>query len=100
MLMFLDAAMCEAIIPITDRSTLRFLLGLWECVGQQASSMRTGIHGVYEWLEADHDLSEFLSLCTSAISARYIVITAVDSGSFNPSEQDRAIGWTAAGGIA
>jgi hypothetical protein len=62
--------------------------------------MRTGTHGSYKWLEADHDLQEFLSLCPYAIVARHIAITAVDSGSFAPSEGDRAAGWTDTGGIA
>ena len=62
--------------------------------------MQTGAHGPYKWLEADHDLREFLSLCPDAIVGRHIAITAVDSGSFSPSEQDRAAGWSASGGIA
>jgi hypothetical protein len=62
--------------------------------------MTTGTHGAYEWLEVDHDLGEFTSLCPSAIVGRYLAITAADSGSFAPSEQDVADGWTADGGIA
>jgi hypothetical protein len=62
--------------------------------------MRTGIHGVYQWIEVDHDLGEFLSLCPGAIVGRYLAISAVDSGSFEPSEQDRAAGWNASGGVA
>lgn len=62
--------------------------------------MKTGIHGPYKWLEADHDIQEFLSLAGAAILGRYIAITAVDSGSFLPSGDDRAAGWTTTGGIA
>jgi hypothetical protein len=62
--------------------------------------MRTGTHAAYQWLEADHDLREFVSLCPGAIVDKFVAITAVDSGSFEPSEQDRAAGWTARGGIA
>jgi hypothetical protein len=62
--------------------------------------MKTGSHGPYKWLEADHHLNEFLSLCAGAIIGRNIAITAVDSGSFIPSEEDRAAGWTGNGGIA
>ena len=62
--------------------------------------MKTGAHGPYKWLEADHDLHEFLSLCSSTIVGKYIAITAVDSGSFSPSEEDRTAGWTYSGGIA
>jgi hypothetical protein len=62
--------------------------------------MKTGTHGPYKWLEADHDLHEFLSLYPGAIVGRHIAITAVDSGSFSPSEDDRAAGWTDIGGIA
>jgi len=62
--------------------------------------MKTSSHGPYKWLEADHHLHEFLSLCASAIVGRHIAITAVDSGSFIPSEEDRAAGWTGNGGIA
>ena len=62
--------------------------------------MQTGAQGRYKWLETDLDLREFLSRCPAAILGRHIAITAVDSGSFCPSEEDRAIGWTATGGIA
>ena len=62
--------------------------------------MQTGCYGHYNWLETDHDLREFLSLCPDAILSKHIVITAVDSGAFNPSDQDRAAGWSSAGGIA
>jgi hypothetical protein len=62
--------------------------------------MQTGTQGRYKWLEADLDLCEFLSVCPAAILGRHIAITAVDSGSFCPSEEDRAVGWTATGGIA
>ncbi len=62
--------------------------------------MQTGSHGRYNWLETDHDLREFLALCPDTILSKHIVITAVDSGSFNPSDQDRAAGWSATGGIA
>ncbi len=69
-------------------------------IGRKGTRMTTGTHGAYQWLEVDHDLGEFISLCPSAIVGKYLVITAVDSGSFVPSEQDVAGGWTAASGIA
>lgn len=62
--------------------------------------MKNGTHGPYKWLETDHDLHEFLSLCFGSIVGRYVAITAVDSGPFSPSEKDRASGWTDNGGIA
>jgi len=62
--------------------------------------MKTGAHGPYRWLEADHDLREFLSLCPGTLVGRHIAITALDSGSFNPSGEDRAAGWSDSGGIA
>jgi len=62
--------------------------------------MQTGIQGRYQWLEADQNLREFLSICPTAILGKYIAITAVDSGSFFPSEEDRSLGWTTDGGIA
>lgn len=62
--------------------------------------MMMGTHGAYEWLEVDHDLGEFVSLCPSAIVGKYLAITAVDSGPFEPSEQDLANGWSANSGIA
>lgn len=62
--------------------------------------MKTGIHGRYNWLETDHDLREFLVLCPASILSKHIAITAVDSGSFNPSDQDLAAGWSASDGIA
>jgi hypothetical protein len=60
--------------------------------------VQTGSHGRYNWLETDHDLREFLALCPDSILSEHIAITAVDSGSFNPSDQDRAAGWSASGG--
>lgn len=62
--------------------------------------MRTGTHGVYQWLEVDHGLDEFLSLCPGAIVGKYLAISSVDSGCFEPSEQDRAAGWSTSGGVA
>lgn len=62
--------------------------------------MTTGTHGGYGWLEVDHDLGEFMSLCPDAIVGKYLAITAVDSGSFAPSERDLAVGWSANSGIA
>jgi hypothetical protein len=62
--------------------------------------VQTGSHGRYNWLETDHDLREFLALCPDSILSKHIAITAVDSGSFNPSDQDQAAGWSASGGIA
>jgi hypothetical protein len=62
--------------------------------------MITGVHEAYQWLEVDGELSEFLDLCPHVILGRYVAITAVDSGSFVPSETDRASGWTDIGGIA
>ena len=59
-----------------------------------------GIHGEYQWLETDHRLSEFESLCPEAIVGKYIAITAVDSGGFQPSPEDEGNGWREAGGIA
>ncbi len=67
---------------------------------RRGTRMTTGTHGVYKWLEVDHDLGEFLSLCPGAIVGRYLAISAVDSGCFEPSEQDRAVGWNASGGVA
>ena len=62
--------------------------------------MITGAHGDYQWLEVEHELPEFLNLYLQAILGRHVVITAVDSGSFVPSEADRANGWTDNGGLA
>lgn len=62
--------------------------------------MKTGTQGPYKWLEADHDLHEFLSLCSGAIVGKHIAITAVDSGCFSPSDDDRTTGWIDTGGIA
>jgi hypothetical protein len=62
--------------------------------------MQIGTHGSYKWLEADHDLGEFVSLCPNSIIGRHIVITALDSGSYSPSEREIAVGWSASGGIA
>jgi hypothetical protein len=62
--------------------------------------MQSGIHTRYWWLETDHSLREFLPVCPAVIVGRHIAITAVDSGCFNPSDDDRAAGWNATGGIA
>jgi len=60
----------------------------------------TGIYGPYQWLEVDYKLGEFLAFCPQVILGRYLVITAVDSGSFVLSETNRANGWTNSAGIA
>jgi hypothetical protein len=62
--------------------------------------MITGEQSSYQWLEVDHRLPEFLELCPHSILGRYVVTAAVDSGSFVPSETDRACGWTESGGLA
>jgi len=62
--------------------------------------MITGVHETYSWLETDHDLQGLLRLCPEAVLNRYLAITAVDSGSFAPSEGDKANGWNESGGIA
>ena len=62
--------------------------------------METGVNEAYEWLEADHDLQGFLRLCPETVAGKYLAITAVDSGSFAPSETDTANGWRTSGGIA
>jgi hypothetical protein len=64
------------------------------------NKMQSGIHTRYWWLETDHSLREFLPVCPAVIVGRHIAITAVDSGCFNPSDDDRAAGWNATGGIA
>jgi hypothetical protein len=62
--------------------------------------METGAVNGYEWLQADHDLRKFLSLCPEAVAGKYLAITAVDSGSFIPSGVDVTRGWKNVGGIA
>jgi|HubBroStandDraft_5_1064220.scaffolds.fasta_scaffold48137_4 hypothetical protein len=62
--------------------------------------MITGVHGEYQWLEVDHELSKFLEICPQAILGRYLAITAMDSGSFVPSEIERAGGWIDICGVA
>jgi hypothetical protein len=62
--------------------------------------MQTGTNNGYDWLEADPELRTFLSLCPEAIVGKYLAITAVDSGSFVPSEADATEGWKNVGGIA
>jgi hypothetical protein len=59
--------------------------------------MQTGAQGRYKWLETDLHLREFLSRCPATILGKHIAITAVDSGSFWPSQEDRAIRWIATG---
>jgi len=60
----------------------------------------TGVHGDYEWLEAEHRLKDVLALCPDIVVGRYVAITAVDSGEFRPTEADRAAGWSTSGRIA
>jgi hypothetical protein len=64
------------------------------------SDVVTGVNGEYHWIETEHDFAAFLALCPEVISDRHLAITALDSGSFVPSEADRAKGWTDSGGIA
>ena len=62
--------------------------------------MITGVHGRYNWLQTDRELRDFLGICPFAVLNKYLAITAVDSGSFAPSDADCANGWTAEGGVA
>jgi hypothetical protein len=62
--------------------------------------IETGTTGEYEWLETDHNIQEFVTLCAQVITGNYLVITAVDGGSFKPSCEDAAVGWTVSCEIA
>lgn len=62
--------------------------------------MNTGTQDGYKWLETDHRLSEFIPVCQNTIIGKYLVITAVDSGVFQPSREDELRGWRAIGGVA
>lgn len=64
------------------------------------STTTTDVHEQYRWLETDHTLTQFLDLCPQAIVGKYVVISAVDSGSFVPSALDQLNGWTEHGGLA
>jgi hypothetical protein len=60
----------------------------------------TGVKSAYQWLEADHNFDSFLALCPQVFEGKHLAITAVDSGSFIPSEADLVAGWRTDGNIA
>lgn len=62
--------------------------------------MERGIHGSYQWLEADLHLRDFVTLCPQVVLWRYLAITAADAGDCKLSEHDTALGWTSTGGVA
>jgi len=63
-------------------------------------SMTTGTTHGYHWLEVDLALQDFVDACPDAIVNRYIVVTSIDSGIFEPSDADFSAGWTSNGDLA
>jgi hypothetical protein len=62
--------------------------------------LTVGAHGAYEWLATEHSLDDLLRLCPELISDKYIAVTSIDSGSFYPTDEERAAGWENRHGIA
>ena len=60
----------------------------------------TGTHGHYRWLTTDEDdLDTLLRECPQVFGGRYIVITSLDSGSYFPTDEEKAEGWEMRNGI-
>lgn len=66
----------------------------------QSFPVTIGTHGDYEWLVADYGLDDLLRLSPEIVLGKYVAITSIDSGSLNPTEEERAAGWESRGGIA
>ena len=62
--------------------------------------LTTGTRGNYRWLTTDEDdLNAFLRKCFHFLAGRYAAITSCDSGSYLPSENEKAQGWRTRDGI-
>jgi hypothetical protein len=58
-----------------------------------------GSQGLYEWLVTDQDF-DLLQLCPEVVLGKYVAVTSIDSGTFVPTDAERAAGWESRGGIA
>ncbi len=61
--------------------------------------MRGGIHKHYHWLEIDEPVLGFVEEVLNANSGNYLYITAFDSGSLAPSEEEKKKGWGSQGKV-
>lgn len=62
--------------------------------------LSAGSHGVYEWLSAELDLTEFLQACPEIAVDRYLAVTSNDSGPMALTEKEKTEGWIEIGEIA
>ena len=60
-----------------------------------------GYHGTYSWLEAHGpSLSELVGAVPDLVRGHRVVVTAIDSGPFQPTDDELKAGWSLAGNLA
>jgi len=59
-----------------------------------------GVRENYHWLASEQYFDDLLPLCPDIVLGKYVVITSIDSGTFYPSEEEKAAGWELRNGIA
>src|SRR5665213_1558655 len=64
-------------------------------------ALRTGKHGEYFWLTSSYEdySGTLVKLCHEIFIGRYLVVTAIDSGTPWLTERQKAAGWEARRGI-
>jgi hypothetical protein len=63
-------------------------------------SLTTGSHGTYDWLTTEHGLAVLLQLCPDLVLDKYLAVTSIDSGSYDPDDGEKGAGWESRSGIA
>ncbi len=66
----------------------------------ESFSLTVGAHGAYEWLATEQSLDDLLRLCPDLVLGKYVAITSIDSGSFYPTDEQKASVWENRHGIA
>ena len=51
-----------------------------------------GSHDIYEWLVTDLDF-DLIEVCPDIVIVKYVAVTSIDSGIFEPTEKELAAGW-------
>lgn len=51
-----------------------------------------GSHGLYEWLVTDEQF-DLLQVCPDIILGKFVAVTSIDSGTLEPSAEQKAEGW-------
>ena len=62
--------------------------------------IHTGSHGAYQWLVAEHHLTDLIGLCPEIVLGKYIAVTSCDSGPLILNTEELTTGWESRKGIA